>query len=145
VKLSQEITIARPPEEVFAFLSDPSNLPAWQGSVSRVIPPAEIAVGSRFTEERSQLGRTFRSTLEISELEPDRLFTITVVEGPVPGMIRHEVDPDGEGARLQLDATAELNRLPRLVRSLVSKRVEAEIAGDLKRLKTLLERRKRTS
>jgi carbon monoxide dehydrogenase subunit G len=141
VRLCHEVRIDRAPANVFAYLSEPRNLPAWQRSVSRVTPPAEITVGARFTEERSQLGRTFRSTLEVDELEPDRLFTIKVVEGPVPATVRHELEPDGPGTRLRVEATAELDRLPRLVRSIVSRFVKSELGSDFARLKAILESR----
>jgi carbon monoxide dehydrogenase subunit G len=141
VRLCHEVRIDRAPANVFTYLSEPRNLPASQRSVSRVTPPAEITVGARFTEERSQLGRTFRSTLEVDELEPDRLFTIKVLEGPVPATVRHELEPDGPGTRLRVEATAELDRLPRLVRSIVSRFVKSELGSDFARLKAILESR----
>jgi carbon monoxide dehydrogenase subunit G len=139
VRLEHELTIARPPTDVFAFLADPANLPAWQHSVQRVTSPQEVAVGTRFVEERSRLGRVFRSTLEIVELEPDRVFTIQVVDGLVNARIRHELAAVSEGTRLSVLAEAELNRLPRLVRSLVARTVDGELARDFAALRRIVE------
>jgi carbon monoxide dehydrogenase subunit G len=140
VRVEHELTIARPPGEVFAFLANPNNLPVWQRSVQRVTVPGDVAVGTRFTEERSRLGRVFRSTLEIVELEPDRLFTIRVVEGTVPASIRHELAASPAGTRLSVRAEADLGRLPRVIRSVVSRTVDGELGRDFAALKTIVER-----
>lgn len=140
MRLEHELTIARTPVEVFTFLANPENLPAWQHSVQRVTVPADVTVGTRFTEERSRLGRMFRSTLEIVELEPDRLFTIRVVEGPVTASIRHELVAVHGGTRLSVLAEGDLGRLPRLVRSMVARTVDGELTRDFAALKAIVER-----
>ncbi len=139
MRLEHELTVASAPAEVFAFLAAPANLPAWQHSVQRVTAPEHIAVGTRFVEERSRLGRVFRSTLEIVELEPCRLFTLQVVEGPVAARIRHELAAVPEGTRLSVLAEADLDRLPRLVRSVVARAVDGEFARDFAALKRIVE------
>lgn len=139
MRLEHELTIDRPPGEVFSFLVNPANLPAWQHSVQRVASPDDVALGTRFTEERSRLGRLFRSTLEVVELEQDRLFTIRVVDGPVTARIRHELAIVPGGTRLSVQAEADLNRLPRVLRSLVARTVEGELARDFTALKRNLE------
>lgn len=140
-----ELTVASPPGEVFAFLANPSNLPVWQQSVRRVTVPADVSVGTRFTEERSRLGRVFRSTLEIVELEPDRVFTIRVVEGQVPASIRHELGAIPGGTRLSVLAEADLSRLPRVVRSVVERAVNGELGRDFAALKAIVERASQAS
>jgi carbon monoxide dehydrogenase subunit G len=139
VRLQHELTIARTPAEVFAFLANPVNLPAWQGSVQRVTVPEHVAAGTRFTEERARMGRVFRSTLDVVELEPDRLFTIRVVEGVVPARIRHELSAEPGGTRLSVVAEADLGRLPRVVRSLVARSVDSELRRDFATLKRIVE------
>ena len=123
MRLQHEVTIERVPAEVFAFLADPANLPAWQRSVQRVTPHGDSGLGARFTEERSRVGRIFRSTLEIVELEPDRVFTIRVVDGLVAASIRHELSAVPEGTCVSIRAEADLSRLPRVLRSLVARSV----------------------
>jgi uncharacterized protein YndB with AHSA1/START domain len=139
VHVRHELAIARSPDDVFAYLADPRNLPQWQRSVVRVEVTDPVAVGSRFTEERSQLGRIFRSTIEITELEQDRRFSIRVVDGPMPARIEHALEPDGGGTKLTVHAEAELDRLPKALRFVVGRRIENELAGDFIRLQELLE------
>ena len=139
MRVEHELTIAKTPAEVFAYLATPTNLPAWQGSVQRVTVPEHVAVGTRFTEERARMGRVFRSTLEVVELEPDHLFTIRVVEGPVPAKIRHELTAAPGGTRLSVLAEADLDRLPRFVRSIVARSVDSELGRDFASLKRIVE------
>jgi Polyketide cyclase / dehydrase and lipid transport len=48
------IEIARPPEEVFAYITDPSRFPEWQHDVVRVDLQGNglAGVGARFTTTR---------------------------------------------------------------------------------------------
>jgi hypothetical protein len=82
----------------------------------------------------------FRSTLEVVELEPDRLFTIAVVDGLVTASIRHELTPaEPGGTRLSVLADADLDRLPRMLRSMVARSVDGELARDFAALKRIVE------
>ena len=66
------IEIARPPDEVFSYVTDPSRFSEWQEDAARgrlegVGPPG---VGSRFTTTR-RIGRAERTTTsEITEINP---------------------------------------------------------------------------
>jgi uncharacterized protein YndB with AHSA1/START domain len=66
------IEIARPPDEVFSYVTDPLRFPDWQSDVVSVRmegdrPPG---VGSRFTTTR-RIGGTERTmTQEITEIRP---------------------------------------------------------------------------
>jgi Polyketide cyclase / dehydrase and lipid transport len=48
------VEIGRPPEEVFAFVTDPAAYPRWQPSLVRVEPhrPGPLRLGSDATEVR---------------------------------------------------------------------------------------------
>ena len=68
------IDIARPPDEVFAYATDPSRFPEWQRDVVRVRmehdgPPG---VGSRFITTRRVGGTERTMTQEITECNAPR-------------------------------------------------------------------------
>lgn len=86
------IEIARTPEDVFAYLTDVSNLPAWQAGVQ-----SATRRDGRIEESRSLLGRELNTSLEIVEEEAPRLFTLRALDGPVPFTVRHELEPAGAG------------------------------------------------
>ena len=98
MRLERDIVIGRPVGDVFSYVAEPANLPSWQPAVVEVRrPEGGIDVGSRFGETRNFVGKRFQTTVEIVALEPDRLFGIRVVDGPLPLTIRHVFEPVGDG------------------------------------------------
>ena len=126
------IEIARAPEEVFAYLTDVSNLPAWQAGVQS----ATLGDG-RIEESRSLLGRQLQTTLEIVEQDEPRLFTLRALDSPVPFTVRHELEPADAGTTL-LTVTAE-GDVPGFAAGLLARRAEKQIRKDFERLKQIFE------
>ena len=142
MELRREVAIARPVPEVFAFVSDPANLSAWQPGVVEVRrEPGELAAGSRFVEVRHFMGTRFESTVEIAELEPDRTFTIRVVDGHVPVTIRHTFEEADGGTWLMLSGRAAPKGAMRFAAGAMTRAADHEAKGNLERLKALLEAR----
>ena len=96
-----ELTIAvdRPPEDVFAYLADVSNVTEWQSGVhsAEIEGGGAATVGARIVESRTLLGKEMTTTLEIVDFDPPRLFTLRALDGPVLLTIRHELEPSGGG------------------------------------------------
>lgn len=132
VRAELTIEIARTPEDVFAYLTDASNLPQWQEGVKS----ASLRDG-RIEESRSLLGRELDTTLEIVEREEPRLFTLRALDGPVRVTIRHELEPADDGT--QLTVTAEGDIPGGFAAGLVARRVEKQFRKDFERLKQILE------
>ena len=132
VRTELTIEIARTPEDVFAYLTDVSNLPKWQEGVKS----ASIRDG-RIEETRTLLGRELDTTLEVVEQEAPSLFLLGVVDGPVRVTIRHELEPADGGT--QLTVTAEGDIPGGFAAGLVARRVEKQFRKDFERLKQILE------
>jgi carbon monoxide dehydrogenase subunit G len=137
VKYEHEIEIERAPEDVYAFISNPENLPKWQEDVLDVRRESD----TEFTEVRTFVGRRVESTIEVTKAEPGREFAIRAGAGPVRFAVRHLLEPAGEG-RTKLRILAEsdspggvLKLGGRLLRGTVERRARA----DFERLKELLE------
>jgi hypothetical protein len=49
------VTIARPPDEVFAFLADFGNIPAWNYAIARIVQtsPGPARVGATYRQTRT--------------------------------------------------------------------------------------------
>ena len=125
------IEIARSPEDVFAYLIDVSNLPAWQAGVKS----ATMRDG-RIEESRSLLGRELHTELEIVEREEPRLFTLRALDSPVPFTVRHELEAVAGGARLTVTAEGDV---PGFAAGLLRRRAERQFRKDFARLKQILE------
>src|SRR5215207_10512200 len=79
------IEIARPPEEVFAYLMDPSRLPEWQESLvsARAEGGGPPAVGSKLITTR-RVGRRERTmTMEMTSISPPRSWAARGIDGPI--------------------------------------------------------------
>ena len=133
------IEIARAPEDVFAYLTDPANLPAWQSGVHSAELEGEAAAGARIRESRHLLGRELETTLEIAEYEPPRLFVLRALDGPVSLTVRHELEPSGGGTRLRVAGEVGTGLLPGFAAGMVARRAEKQFRQDFERLKRILE------
>lgn len=101
--LTSTIEIARPQEEVFAYVTDPTNFPEWQGDVLRVEVEDGYspAVGARFTTTRRAGGSERSMTQEITELSHPRRWAVAGVAGPIRPSASVTVEPlDGGRSRV---------------------------------------------
>jgi carbon monoxide dehydrogenase subunit G len=131
--------IDRPPDEVFAYVTDLANLPRWQSGVLEASVNGELRVGATVHERRRMLGRELTTTLEVSEYEPGRRFSLRALSGPMPFEVRHSFAPAGRGTRLVFQGQAKPPGLPRLAQRLLKPMAEREFRGYFETLKQLIE------
>jgi carbon monoxide dehydrogenase subunit G len=132
VRAELSIDIARTPEDVFAYLTDVANLPAWQTGVK-----SATEHDGRIEESRSLFGKEVDTTFEIAEREEPRLFTLRALDGPLRLTVRHELEPaDGE---TRLKVTAEGDVPGGFAAGLLAKGAEKQFRKDFARLKEILE------
>src|SRR5436190_9954628 len=95
------VEISRSPEEVFAFVSDPAKLSAWQDAEEvQQLTDGPVRAGTRFREVHKAMGRRRVELTEVVECDPGRLLHIRVIEGPpVDGRWEFAPTPAG-GTRL---------------------------------------------
>jgi uncharacterized protein YndB with AHSA1/START domain len=138
------IEVARPSEEVFQYVTDPSRLPDWQMSAvdARLEGGGPLAVGSRVVVTR-RIGRSERAmTTEITSHGPPRTWAGRGIDGPVRGNFNGTVEPLDDGARSRVTIELEfeghgLGKL--LVPLLVRPRARREMPGNMEALKARLE------
>ena len=133
MRFELELTIAAPPEDVFDFLSDPTNLPRWQESCV-----AAESDGTRIRETRSFMGHRAQVETEIVERERPHTFTVRSLGGPVRFTVRHELSPSGDGTQLRVDAEGSAIG-GRLTAGVVARVAERQFRGDFERLREILE------
>jgi carbon monoxide dehydrogenase subunit G len=128
------VDIDRTPEDVYAYLTDVSNLPKWQSGVH-----SARREGSQIHESRHMLGRELSTTLEIEEEDPPNVFALRAVNSPVPFSVRHELEPSGGGTRLTVTGEGDAGMLPGFAAGIMARRAEKQFRKDFERLKRLLE------
>jgi carbon monoxide dehydrogenase subunit G len=139
ISFEHSVTIDRPAETVFAYLTDVRNLRRWQQGVVEIRPGGDMGPGATFTEVRSFLGKRIESTIEVTEYEAPRLFSIKVVSGPIPFSVRHTLEPSGDATLLQVEGTGEPGGFFKLAEGLVARQAERAAKKDFARLKKTLE------
>jgi uncharacterized protein YndB with AHSA1/START domain len=137
MRIAQTFTVARPPQEVFAFMSDPDNLATWQTIKTSVTPLTDgpTRLGSRFREGNKVGPRTWDQVVEVTEFEPGRVFAVKVIEGPESSG-RWVMAPDGAGARVDFEADF---RAPRLLAPLMGRMLARQFRGYHERLRRAVE------
>jgi carbon monoxide dehydrogenase subunit G len=141
VRAELTIEVARTPEDVFAYLTDVSNLPAWQSGVhaAQIEDAGTPRLGARIHESRHMLGRELNTTLEITEYDVPRLFSLRALDSPVPFVIRHELEPHDDGTLLTVTGVGDAGLLPGFASGIMARRAEKQFRKDFERLKKLLE------
>lgn len=139
------IDIARPPDEVFAYVTDPARLSEWQESVvnSRTEGAGPPGVGTRASVTRRIRSVERTMTSELAELSPPRSWAVHGVDGPVRGNVKGTIVPLDDGARSRVTIALELvgygiGKL--LVPLIVRSQARKEMPTNLRNLKERLER-----
>jgi uncharacterized protein YndB with AHSA1/START domain len=143
IRVVNEIVIERPPEEVFAFITDVGSNPQWQRGMREAHftsgPPMRL--GSTYAQVTSFLGRRIESRYEVIDLVPGRLITGSTTISPVPITFSRIVTPHKAGARVTAVVEGRPQGVFTLVSPIVRRLVAASLARDYANLKHLLEGR----
>ena len=133
------VTINRPVKEVFDFVADPSNEPAWHFDVKEVLRPKQgpYELGETF-QWVVKFGGSKTYSLEVTAFEPNRFIEITTREGSVLPVLTHTFQQDGDGTRYTRRVRFETRGLLRVMAPLM-KRINNPNTRWAENLKELLE------
>jgi uncharacterized protein YndB with AHSA1/START domain len=138
------VEVARPPGEVFAYVTDPSRLCEWQWGVvsGRMEGGGPPAPGSRFTTTTRIGGAEQVSTLEITEFSPPGRWAARGVDGPVRVIVEIAVEPLGDGTRSRVTLALDFqgHGAGRMLVPLVIRQAAREAPLTCDRLRERLER-----
>lgn len=142
VDVLTQIDIARPREEVAAFVADPSNATAWYKNIKAVewetAPP--LAVGSKLRFRALFLGRTLEYTYEVREIAPGHRFVMATAQGPFPMETTYSWEDGALGTtRMTLRNRGEPSGFAAVTTPVMTLAIRRANEGDLRRLKALLE------
>jgi hypothetical protein len=135
------VRIARAIEEVFAYVSDPLNLPHWNSAVRAVWKTRgrESEVGSRYTMERELPRGGVQNELEVFAREHATEFGIRTTSGPTPFTYHYRFSTANGQTLVQLDAGLELDGPAALLGPLAGRAVKRGVDDNLAELKGILE------
>ena len=136
--------ISRPPQEVFAYVTDPSRMAEWQESLvsARAEGDGPPAVGSKAITTR-RVGRSERTmTMQLTNFSPPTSWGARGIDGPIRAIVNGTVEPvDGEArSRVTIELDFEGHGLGKLLVPLVVRRqAQKEMPRNLRNLKERLE------
>jgi uncharacterized membrane protein len=139
--ISTSVEIARPPEDVFAYLSDVSRHPEWQeGLVSAAVETdGPVSTGSRIVHRRKLGFGTVATTSEITSFDPPRLVAFRGLDGPVRAEGVQRVEPMGEGSRVSFEMEMRGHGLGALMLPIARRQATRQVAESHQKLKRILE------
>jgi Polyketide cyclase / dehydrase and lipid transport len=141
IAFQTSITVARPIDDVFAYVADPGNLSAWNSAVGDVRPIAPEPNGAGRAYEMERRLPTGRATNRLDVIASDRPhdFAIRATAGPTPFIYRYRfADQEGETV-VQLDAQVDLEGFAALAPPLARLAVKHGVDDNLATLKRILE------
>ena len=142
--LATTIEIARPPEVVFAYVTDPARFGEWQANVTGghsdgSDPPQP---GARCSTTR-RIGFAERDvTSEITHVDPPRRWGVRGIDGPIRALVDVTVDPveDGRASRVTISIDFQGHGIGKLLVPLaIRPQARKEMPANLERLKHKVE------
>jgi uncharacterized protein YndB with AHSA1/START domain len=136
--------IDRPIEEVFAYVGDQTNTPAWQAGLVEVRRTTDgpIGVGTRHTFVRTFMRRRMEADNEYVAFEPNERIAFKTTSGPVRLEASYVFEPVGEGTRVTSRVEMDASGFMSLAEPLIAAGLRREMKAASRALKDLLESRK---
>lgn len=142
ISAEHHVSIARPRSEVYAFLADGLNNPAWRNGVQKI----ELASGPAGAEGAVYAqtltgpgGRAIAGDYRITKAVPDERLEFEVIAGPARPTGVFELTGHDGGTDVRFTLALEPKGLMRLMSSMIGKTMNGEVAR-LQQLKETLEK-----
>jgi uncharacterized protein YndB with AHSA1/START domain len=142
VQFENSTTIDRPVEDVFAYVADVANDPAWHTDVveGRKVSDGPIGIGSRLQIRIKPFMGVSEGIEEVFGYEPNRLYQVRAEMGPMRSTLTCRFEPvDGRtrfARRVEIQTSGPLSLLMTLMRPMMARRN----AGFVANLRRVLER-----
>jgi carbon monoxide dehydrogenase subunit G len=142
-RLVATIDVARPPEVVFAWVTEPERVKRWIGWLKEIrnVTPEQGAVGARqvwVMEDRNNNNQLMEIDTEFVGYQPPTALTarVSATEG-FTGTITYGLEPLGNGqTRLRYEGAYEFDHwLAKLLEPVITRSAQQKLDEDLARLK----------
>jgi uncharacterized protein YndB with AHSA1/START domain len=142
--LVHSVEINRKPEDVFAYVTDPSRFTEWQDAMvsAHALDSGPVQQGSKVSLTRRVGKREQTMTSELTEYSPPRSYAFRVIDGPVRAVGNGHFEPldDGDRTRFTFELDFEGHGIGKLLVPLFVRRQAAkELPQSHENLKRRLE------
>lgn len=148
VKVRHGVLVQRSPQDVFAFVSEPDNMPQWQSTLFEVTEKKQtkkdahqkdkLQAKARVRDRRNVLGKDIDSEYEVIDYAQDQRLALKVVDGPVSFQMKWEFEPLDGGTWFSAEGEGDLGDL-RMSAAAANRSAQHLLENDLATLRDLLE------
>ena len=124
ISFDTSVRIARPVDDVFTFLADPTRFPVWNSAVTSV----RRTSATTYTMRRELPTGRAENELEVVELTPPAVFAVRTTSGPTPFAYRYTLTREPGATVVALDAEVKLGLLGPIAARAVRHGVDANLA-----------------
>ena len=141
--VTEAVSIARPCDEVFAFLADGRNRPQWDTTVisEELTSPEPVGVGSTIHSRMRAMGREVDFDWRVTQFDRPARMDIVSTSGAMPTSLTIEFTEAAAGCDVRATIEGSPEGMMRLVEPLIAETVRSTLATGLARAKDLLESR----
>lgn len=137
------VNIARPADEVFSYVTDPSRFGEWQADVvsGHIEGDGPPGVGSTCTMTRRIGGSERTSTSVITQIDPPWTWAIRGLDGPIRANVNVTVEPvpDSGQSHVTIKLDFQGHGVGKLLVPMVIRQARKEVPQSCQNLKKLLE------
>ena len=136
-----ETIIRRPTGEVAGYAMNPENDRSWIGALTEVnvLTEGPVGEGTRVERVAQFLGERIEYVNEIVEYAPPARLRMQSVKAPFPMTVDYEFAETDAGTLVRIRTGGNASGFYKLAGPLLDRAVRKGVAGDLKRLKAILE------
>lgn len=141
MRIERSVEIAAPPEAVFDVVADPATHTTWRPSAVefRTVDGAPLSRESELVEVVRFLGREYRTTYQVLELDRPNAVTMASSDGPLPVLLRAAFEPVGSRTRATFTFDTIRPRIAGVPLPLFGAVMGWYLADESRRLKRLVE------
>lgn len=140
VKVERSVSIARPPGDVFSFVSDIRNDPKWHTDVLEAKASTEaVGAGTVFDVKIKPSMGVSGGTMTVAEFDPPRRLVFQGRMGKMEPRVSYAVEPEGSGTRYTRVVEIPTKGIMGLMTPMMKRMIGKANDGFLANLKRVLE------
>ncbi len=142
-EVEESVVIDRPRDQVFAFATDPTNVPLYNSNLIEFerLTPGPLKKGSQDRGAIKVAGKRMDWTAEAVEFEEGRRVAFRSIEAPVPFELEMTYEDVGDGTKVTWHQESDSfgGFFGKLADPLVTRMYAKDLRSNLENLKELLE------
>lgn len=143
INLNASVSIFRPIQQVFDFISDTENDFQWQyGTLeSARVSAGDVGVGAFFRSIGHVMGRRLLGTFQVTEYEANRRYGFKSLSGPVESETLYTFEMGRGSTNIQVQTQVRVTEAIQVHEKVFEKQLKRQLKENLAQLKGLLEGR----